>query len=104
MTAWRGVQTYTLSRAATAIATCNGEPCGYSRRLGRGTAVLLGTWLAADAAPGRGGAILESQQVSSGSSNASMRAAAGALEPSASAPPPPRSSTAPPCPVASPRS
>jgi beta-galactosidase GanA len=79
VTAWRGVQTYALSHGATAIATRNGSPCGYSRRLGRGTAVLLGTWLAADCAAGRGGAILESQQLSSGSSNASMRAAATAL-------------------------
>jgi Glycosyl hydrolases family 35 len=79
VTAWRGVQTYALSRKATPIATRNGQPCGYSRRLGRGTAVLLGTWLAADSAPGRAGAILESQQISSGSSNASIRAAARAL-------------------------
>ena len=78
-TVWRGVQTYSLSRAATPIATRGGHACGYSRRLGRGEAVLLGTWLAADCVPGRAGAILEQQQLASGSSNEAVIAAGKAL-------------------------
>src|SRR5581483_48370 len=73
VTTWLGVQTYALSRRATPIATRNGQPCGYSRRLGGGTAVLLGTWLAADAVPGRAGSILQSQALPSGSSNPAVQ-------------------------------
>jgi hypothetical protein len=79
VTAWRGVQTYALSRRATPIATRGTEACGYSRRLGKGTALLLGTWLAADCVPGRGGSILEQQQLSSGASNTAVAAAARSM-------------------------
>ena len=75
-TTWRGVQTYSLSPSARVIATRDGLACGYERRLGRGHALLLGTWLAADCVPGRAGAILESQQLPSGTSEAAALAAA----------------------------
>jgi beta-galactosidase len=79
VTAWRGVQTYALSRRATPIATRGSQACGYSRRLGKGEALLLGTWLAADCVPGRAGSILEQQQLSSGTSNTAVAAAARAM-------------------------
>jgi hypothetical protein len=58
---WRGVQTFKLSGASTPIARRAGRACGYSRRAGRGRAVLLGTWPVADSVPGRIGDVLESQ-------------------------------------------
>jgi hypothetical protein len=70
--AWRGVQTFRLSPAARAIARRDGVPCGYSRRLGRGEALLLGTWLAADWVPGRGNTILEEQSLPSSTSSAQV--------------------------------
>jgi hypothetical protein len=79
VTAWRGVQTYALSRRATPIATRGSQACGYSRRVGKGEALLLGTWLAADCVPGRAGSILEQQQLSSGTSNTEAAAAARAM-------------------------
>jgi hypothetical protein len=79
VTTWRGVQTYALSAHATAIATREGMPCGYSRRFGRGRALLLGTWLAADCVPGRAGAVLASQQLPAGASEPQVIAAARAL-------------------------
>ncbi|HUC04750.1 MAG TPA: beta-galactosidase [Acidimicrobiales bacterium] len=61
---WLGVDTYTLSPASTPIATTSdGSACGYARAYGRGTAVLLGTWLAATSVPGRGGMELESEPI-----------------------------------------
>lgn len=56
-----GVQTFTLSSQARAIAWRDREPCGYERRYGSGTAVLLGSWLAADSVPERAGEVLEQQ-------------------------------------------
>jgi hypothetical protein len=79
VTVWRGVQTYSLSHASTPIATRDGVPCGCSRRVGRGTAVLLGTWLAADCVPGRAGSILEEQPLPSGASDADTAAAARSM-------------------------
>jgi hypothetical protein len=79
VTVWRGVQTYSLLHASTPIATRDGVTCGYSRRVGRGRAVLLGTWLAADCVTGRAGSILEEQQLPSGASNAVITAAAQAM-------------------------
>jgi hypothetical protein len=76
VTAWRGVQTYALSRGAMPIATRGSEACGYRRLLGKGEALLLGTWLAADCVPGRAGSILEQQQLSSGASNSAVAGAA----------------------------
>ncbi|MGH9307381.1 MAG: beta-galactosidase [Acidimicrobiales bacterium] len=66
VTVWRGVQTYHLSSHATAIATRSGSPCGYSRPLGAGLAVLLGAWLAADSPTGREFSILQQEPVPSG--------------------------------------
>lgn len=63
VTTWLGVQTFELSSSATVIATRQGAPCGYQRRLGSGQAVLLGTWLAADSVPGRAGAIIDEESV-----------------------------------------
>jgi len=60
---WRGVQTYSLSGSSVAIARRAGVPCGYSRPVGKGTAVLLGTWLAADSPAGREGTILEEESL-----------------------------------------
>jgi beta-galactosidase len=71
---FRGVQTFRLSRGAEAVATRDGEPCGYARPYGSGEALLLGTWPAADSVPGRAGVILDVQQVPAGG-NASPMAA-----------------------------
>jgi hypothetical protein len=60
---WRGVQTFKLSPGVSAIARRGKEACGYSRRIGRGRAILLGTWPAADSVPGRIGDALEVQDV-----------------------------------------
>jgi hypothetical protein len=79
VTVWRGVQTYALSHHAVPVATRDGQACGYSRRLGKGEALLLGTWLAADCVPGRAGSILEQQQLSSGTSSTAVAAAARAM-------------------------
>jgi hypothetical protein len=65
---WRGVQTYRVSPRSRVIARSTGGPCGYSRRLGRGQALLLGSWLAADWVPGRAGSILEEQSLPGGTS------------------------------------
>jgi beta-galactosidase len=65
-TGWLGVDTYGLSQTSTSIATFGGAPCGYRRRVGRGTALLLGTWLAADSVPGREGTIIVSGAISPG--------------------------------------
>jgi hypothetical protein len=66
---WRGVQTYRVSSRSRVVARSPEGPCGYSRRVGRGEAVLLGTWLAADWVPGRASTILEEQSVPSSSSS-----------------------------------
>jgi hypothetical protein len=63
---WLGVDTYELSSTSTAIARLGQAPCGYARPVGEGTAVLLGTWLAADSVPGREGTIIESEPAPSG--------------------------------------
>ena len=60
---WRGVQTYRLSPGVTAVASRAGVPCGYSRQVGHGSAVLLGSWLAADSPAGREGTILEEESL-----------------------------------------
>jgi hypothetical protein len=67
---WRGVQTFELRQGTTAVAHLGDEPCGYSRAIGRGKAILLGTWPAADSVPGREGDVFEIQQVGSSSSGA----------------------------------
>src|SRR5205823_2133774 len=41
---WHGVQTFRLSPGAAPLALRDGAPCGYERRVGRGRALLLGTW------------------------------------------------------------
>jgi hypothetical protein len=64
---WRGVQTFRLAGSArgqdraVAIARRGGEVCGYRRQLGRGSAILLGTWPVADSVTGRIGDVLEIQ-------------------------------------------
>ncbi|MHB1488172.1 MAG: beta-galactosidase [Acidimicrobiales bacterium] len=63
VTTWLGVQTFELSSSASVVATRQGVACGYQRPLGRGQAVLLGTWLAADSVPGRAGAIIDEEPV-----------------------------------------
>lgn len=60
---WRGTDTFRLRRGDRAIAVVDGKPCGYERQVGRGSAVLLGGWLAADSVPGRRGEVFESQQL-----------------------------------------
>lgn len=71
---WRGVQTFALSPGARPIAFRGREPCGYGRRVGRGDALLLGTWPVADSVPGREGAVFEIQDVPSpGSAGAVAR-------------------------------
>jgi hypothetical protein len=47
VTTYLGVQTFSLSPRANAIAFRQGVPCGYERRIGAGSAVLLGSWPAA---------------------------------------------------------
>jgi Glycosyl hydrolases family 35 len=55
---WLGVDTYELSAVSRPIATLNGAVCGYSRPSGRGTAIMLGTWPAADSVMGREGTVV----------------------------------------------
>lgn len=64
---WRGVRTYRLGRSATPIASVDGHPCGYRRRVGHGEAIMLGGMLAADSPIGRQGEVFEEQQLPSGS-------------------------------------
>jgi len=71
---WRGVQAFTLSHAATVIATRGTEPCGYRRRAGRGEALLIGAWPAADSLAGAAGLVLEVQQTPAGSASSAARA------------------------------
>jgi hypothetical protein len=87
---WLGVDTYELSPPSRPIATVHGAPCGYARKVGRGTSVLLGSWLAADSVLGREGTIVEAEPVPSGLSPSAalaqlatekLNAAAGALVP-----------------------
>jgi len=66
VTVWRGVQTYRPGAGARVLATRGSEACGYQRRVGRGTAILLGTWPAADSVPGREGDVFQIQSVPSG--------------------------------------
>ncbi len=68
---WRGVQTFALSDRAKAVAHRGAAACGYSRRVGRGEAILLGSWPAADLPAGAAGLVLELQQLPSGSPDAS---------------------------------
>jgi hypothetical protein len=63
---WLGVDTFSLSAGTKAIAYLEGEPCGYERTVGRGKAVLLGTWLAADSVVGREGTVVDSQALPAG--------------------------------------
>ncbi|HVV74585.1 MAG TPA: beta-galactosidase [Mycobacteriales bacterium] len=60
---WRGVRSFRLRRGDVAIATAGGQVCGYRRRVGAGTAVVLGGWLAADSVIGRGGEVFESAPI-----------------------------------------
>ena len=77
LTVWRGVQTFGLGRRARVIARLGSQACGYERRTGRGPAILLGTWPAADSVPGREGDVFQIQQVpSGGGASAGDRAAA----------------------------
>ncbi len=59
VTTYLGVQTFSLSARAEAIASRAGAPCGYRRRVGQGEAVLLGSWPAAYNIASRSGAVLE---------------------------------------------
>lgn len=63
VTTWRGVQTYRLGPGSRAVAHRAGQVCGYRRHVGRGQAVLLGTYLAADSVVGWSGNVMEVQQV-----------------------------------------
>lgn len=63
VTTYLGVQTFALSKRARPVALRSGEPCGYERRSGSGTAVLLGSWLAADSVPQRAGEVLTQEPV-----------------------------------------
>jgi len=74
---WRGVQTFAPSQGARVVARRGSEACGYSRRRGRGEAILLGTWPAADLPAGAAGLVLELQQLpsSDGDAVAATRAA-----------------------------
>ncbi|MGI8863733.1 MAG: beta-galactosidase [Solirubrobacteraceae bacterium] len=76
---WRGVQTFELSSSSKPIAWRGSQVCGYSRRVARGQAVLLGTWPVADSVPGRIGDVLESQDVPSGSGAAGAAVLARSL-------------------------
>lgn len=60
---WRGVHHFRLRRGDTAIATADGHPCGYRRRVGRGLAMVLGGWLAADSVMGRSGEVFDSEAI-----------------------------------------
>ncbi len=86
-TGWLGVDTYQLTGSSVPIAQRGTDVCGYSRPVGRGTAVLLGTWLAADSVPGREGTIIESGAIPAGVSpvTAMAQLAARSLSSSASA-------------------
>jgi hypothetical protein len=86
---WLGVDTYRLSAGSTPIASAADAPCGYSRPYGRGTALLLGSWLAADSIMGREGTLVENEPAPPGSAvealvqmaTAKVSAAAGGLVP-----------------------
>jgi hypothetical protein len=65
---WLGVDSYDLSPSSTPIASLGGATCGYARSVGKGTAVLLGTWLAADSVAGREGTIVENEPAPDGAS------------------------------------
>ena len=58
---YMGVQTFSLSSRAKSVASRQGVPCGYERKIGAGTAVLLGSWPAASNLPARSGEVLEEQ-------------------------------------------
>jgi hypothetical protein len=58
---WLGVDIFSLAPDSTAIAHLEDAPCGYERTVGRGKAVLLGTWLAADSVLGREGTVIENE-------------------------------------------
>jgi len=63
---WLGVDMYRLSTGSTPIAWLDKAVCGYARQVGRGRAVLLGTWLAADSVMGREGTVVENEAVPAG--------------------------------------
>jgi hypothetical protein len=64
---WRGVQGFEVGAGSEPIARRpDGVVCGYRRRLGRGRAVLLGTWLAADSVAERSAMILDAEPVPAG--------------------------------------
>jgi glycosyl hydrolase family 35 len=69
---FRGVQTFSLSSSASAVAHRAGSPCGYRRARGQGEAWLLGTWPVADSVPGRASNVFELQQLSSSASPAQV--------------------------------
>ena len=75
VTAWRGVQTFDLRPGTRAVAWRGDGACGYSRGHGKGTAILLGTWPAADSIPGREGDVFEIQPVASGTGGSGPSAA-----------------------------
>jgi hypothetical protein len=64
---WRGVQTFAVSAAATVVALRGSEVAGYSRRYGKGTAILIGTWPVADSVPGREGDVFAIEDAPPGS-------------------------------------
>jgi hypothetical protein len=63
---WRGADFFTLGAGDVAVAHASGRVCGYRRRVGRGTAVVLGGWLAADAVIGRSGEVFDSVTLPAG--------------------------------------
>jgi hypothetical protein len=79
VTLWGGTRTFQLSPGAHAVAYAGRAVCGYRRRLGTGTATLLGGLLAADSVIGREGEILDEEQLPGAGGAAVARAMAERL-------------------------
>jgi hypothetical protein len=79
VTTYMGVQTFSLSSRAKTIASRQGAPCGYVRRLGAGKAMLLGTWPAASNLAARSGEVLDEQPSPSTATATSQLSTAAAL-------------------------
>lgn len=60
---WRGVTFFHPRRGDRAIAEAGGRVCGYRRRVGKGGALVIGGWLAADSVIGRGGEVFDSAAI-----------------------------------------
>lgn len=81
VTTYYGVHSYQVKEGdpgtgVTPVATFGDTVCGYRRRFGRGSATLLGSWLAADSVPGRAGTLIDSQPVPAEASPATTLALA----------------------------